>query len=79
MAYVKEELNKAYSVRLLLMILQARANGLKETPLFLSDWISYHSKGRVHNFVTKLALRTPDYLAARLMKWANWWLERKNV
>jgi len=78
LAYVKEELNKAYSARLLLMILQVRANGLREIPLFFSDWISYHCKGWVHHFVMKLALWTPANLAARLMKLANWWLERKN-
>ena len=78
LAYVKEELNKAYSARLLLMILQARTNGLREIPLFFSDWISYYSKGRAHQFVMRLALRTPANLAAGLMKLANWWLERKN-
>ena len=76
LAYVKEELNKAYSVRLLLMILQARANGLKKIPLFFSDWLSYNSKGGVHHLVMKLALRTPKNLAAGFMKLANRWLER---
>ena len=78
LAYVKEELNKAYSVRLLLMILQVRANGLREIPLFFSDWVRYCCNGRAHHFVMKLALRTPANLAAGLMKLANWWLQRKN-
>jgi len=74
--YVKYELEKAYSIRLFLMILQVKSNGLREVPLFFSDWISRYCEGRVHRFVMKCALRTPEKIASKLMKLANWKIGR---
>ena len=77
LVYVKKELKKAYWIRLLLMILQARSNGLREAPLFFRDWINLNCKGRFHRLVMTSALWTPAKMAAAFMVLANWILKFK--
>lgn len=74
LTYVDEELRKAYSTRLLLMILQARGNNLQEIPLFFSNWVEKNCNGIVWRCALRTALIMPATLAKRLMVLANWYL-----
>lgn len=71
LSFVKEELEKAYSIRLALMILQVKGNGLREAPLFLIQWIKKYCTNRMYYFFIKLVLIAPNNAARRLMKLAN--------
>ena len=76
--FLSMELQKAFSIRMLLMILQVRANGLREAPLFFHKWINQYSGNQINCFMMKSALRLPRNIAARIMDSANWWIEKKN-
>jgi len=72
--YAEDELRKAYSIRLLLMIIQARGNNLREVPLFFSNWVRENCNGIVWRYMLCVALVMPANLAKRLMAIANWCL-----
>jgi len=78
LTYVVDELRKAYSIRLALMILQARKNNLKEVPLFFSNWIKKNCRWVVWRFVLRIALMMPKAVASILMAMANWLLRKLN-
>jgi len=77
LTYVDDELRKAYSIRLLLMILQARGNNLHEVPLFFSNWVEKNCNGTVWRCALRIALIMPAKLANRFMTVANWYLARR--
>jgi hypothetical protein len=75
--YVDDELRKAYSIRLLLMIIQARGNNMKEVPMFFSNWVKRNDNGIFWRYILQAALIMPATLANRLMAIVNWRLERR--
>ena len=75
--FLRIELQKAFSQRMLLMILQVRANGLREAPLFFCKWINQFSGNQINRFIMKSALRLPKKMAVKIMILANWLIKRK--
>ena len=42
--YPQTEVRRAFGIRLFLMLIQSRSNGLRDRPIFLDHWIAYNTK-----------------------------------
>ena len=57
--YPQTEVRRAFGIRLFLMLIQSRSNGLRDRPIFLDHWIAYNTKSRIKLFMLSLIWKTP--------------------
>ena len=61
--YPQTEVQRAFGIRLFLMLIQSRSNGLRDRPIFLDHWIAYNTKSRMKRFMLSLIWKMPIPLA----------------
>ena len=57
--YAQTEVRKAVGIRLILMLLQSRSNGLRDRPIFLDHWMADNIRSRIKLFMLSLIWITP--------------------
>lgn len=61
--YLQTEVRRAFGIRLFLMLIQSRSNGLRDRPIFLDHWIAYNTNSRIKLFMLFLIWKTPVPMA----------------
>ena len=65
--YAKTEVRKAFGIRLILMLVQSRSNGLRDRPVFLDHWIADNTRSRIKLFMLSLIWITPIPVAKLIL------------